>query len=123
MASVLEEMPEVKSYVKNQSLGFSIPYVLEGDARQYIPDFIAHLKIPGSDRHLNLILEVSGEKRKDKAAKVETARNLWVPAVNNHGGFGRWVFLEITDPWDSQGLIRSCIDEFVNNEGVKTSGN
>ena len=123
MASVLEEMPEIKSYVKNQSLGFSIPYVLEGDARQYIPDFIAHLKIPGSDRHLNLILEVSGEKRKDKAAKVETARNLWVPAVNNHGGFGRWVFLEITDPWDSQGLIRSCIDEFVNNEGVKTSGN
>ena len=119
MASVLEDMPEVKSYVKNQSLGFSIPYVLEGDARQYIPDFIVHVKVPGQEKLLNVILEVSGEKRKDKAAKVETARNLWVPAVNNHGGFGQWAFIEITDPWDSQGLIRSCIDEFSKYEGAK----
>ena len=119
MASVLEDMPEVKSYVKNQSLGFSIPYVLEGDARQYIPDFIVHVKVPGQEKLLNVILEVSGEKRKDKAAKVETARNLWVPAVNNHGGFGQWAFIEITDPWNSQGLIRSCIDEFSKYEGAK----
>lgn len=52
---------------------------------------------------LNLILEVSGEARKDKAAKVALARSLWVPAVNNHGGFGWWAFLEINDPWDAQG--------------------
>jgi hypothetical protein len=25
-------------------------------------------------------------------------RNLWVPAINNHGGFERWAFIEITDP-------------------------
>jgi len=56
---------------------------------------------------LNLILEVSGEARKDKAAKVGAARSLWVPAVNNHGGFGRWAFLEISDPWDAQGAIRA----------------
>ena len=24
-------------------------------------------------------------------------RSLWVPAVNNHGGLGRWAFLEVTD--------------------------
>lgn len=122
MASVLEEMPEVISYVKNQSLGFSIPYVLEGDSRQYIPDFIVRMKIPGQETPLNLILEVSGEKRKDKAAKVETARNLWVPAVNNHGGFGKWAFIEITDPWDSIGLIRSTLSESGKNEGVLTNG-
>jgi len=23
-----------------------------------------------------------------------------MPAVNNHGGFGRWAFAEITDPYD-----------------------
>ena len=123
MASVLEEMTEVKSYVKNQSLGFSIPYVLEGDARQYIPDFIAQIEIPGKSEKLNLILEVSGEKRKDKAAKVETARNLWVPAVNNHGGFGTWAFIEITDPWDSKALIRSFINEIGIHEGALSSGN
>jgi type III restriction enzyme len=122
MATVLEDMPEVLAYVKNQSLGFSIPYVLEGDARQYIPDFLVHLRIPGIEEPLNLILEVSGEKRKDKAAKVETARNLWVPAINNHGGFGKWAFLEITDPWDSVGLIKSVIENQIEIEGVSSRG-
>ena len=68
-----------------------------------MPDFIVRLDDGhGPDDLLNLILEVSGEARKDKAAKVATARNLWVPAVNNHGGFGRWAFVEITDPWDAE---------------------
>jgi type III restriction enzyme len=47
----------------------------------------------------------SGEARKDKAAKVSTARDLWVEAVNNHGGFGRWEFIEISDPWDARNTI------------------
>jgi hypothetical protein len=50
---------------------------------------------------------VTGEKKKDKAAKVATARNLWVPAVNNHGAFGRWAFIEIDDPSDAANLIRT----------------
>ncbi len=58
---------------------------------------------------MNLIVEVTGEKKKDKAAKVATARTLWVPAVNNHGGFGRWAFVEITDPWDAENLIRGVL--------------
>ena len=45
----------------------------------------------------------------DKAAKVSTARTLWVPAVNYHGGFGRWAFLEVSDPWDAQRTIRATI--------------
>lgn len=52
-----------------------------------------------TQRRAILILEVSGEARKDKAAKVATARNLWVPAINDHGGFERWVFIEIIDLW------------------------
>ena len=71
----------------------------------YIPDFIACIDDGhGRDDLLNLIVEVTGEKKKDKAAKVATARTLWVPAVNNHGGFGRWAFVEIADPWDAQEL-------------------
>lgn len=61
----------------------------------------------GPDDLLNVILEVSGEQRKDKAVKVATARTLWVPAVNNYGGFGRWAFIEIPDPWDAKHSIRS----------------
>ena len=45
-----------------------------------------------------------GRERPDKEAKVATARTLWVPAVNNHGGFGRWAFVE-TDPWDAKAPI------------------
>ena len=35
MAQALEEMPEVARYVKNQSLGFTIPYTLNGEEKQY----------------------------------------------------------------------------------------
>jgi type III restriction enzyme len=48
----------------------------------------------------NLVIEVTGERKKDKEAKTGTAKALWVPAVNNHGGFGRWAFREVTDPYD-----------------------
>jgi type III restriction enzyme len=107
-AQTLEEMDEVVRYVKNQSLGFTIPYTLNGEERNYIPDFIALVDDGhGADDLLNLIVEVTGEKKRDKAAKVATARNLWVPAVNNHGGFGRWAFIEVSDPWEMQELIRA----------------
>lgn len=105
MAQALEEMDEVISYVKNQNLGFAIPYTLDGQDRNYLPDFIVRIR-HGKGEVLNLIVEVTGERDKDKAAKVATARNLWIPAVNNHGGFGKWAFLEITDPWDAKNLIR-----------------
>ena len=107
MAQVLEDMDEVESYVKNHNLGFFIPYTYEGEAHNYIPDFIVRLRAPDGAQPLNLIIEVSGEAKPEKAAKVETARSLWVPAVNNHGGFGRWAFLEISDPWDAKNTIRA----------------
>ena len=44
---------------------------------------------------LNLILEVSGQKKKEKDAKVQTAKTMWVSGVNNLGSFGRSAFLEI----------------------------
>jgi hypothetical protein len=46
-----------------------------------------------------------------RTAKVATARNLWVPAVNNHGGFGRWAFVEATDPWDVEAKWRQTAEE------------
>ncbi|MEW6142291.1 MAG: BPTD_3080 family restriction endonuclease [Chloroflexota bacterium] len=108
MAQALEEMDEVICYVKNHNLSFTIPYTFEGEDRNYIPDFIVRVK-DGKEDQLNLIVEVTGEQKKDKAAKVAAARKLWVPAVNNHGGFGRWAFLEITDPWDAKNIIRAML--------------
>jgi type III restriction enzyme len=54
-------------------------------------------------------LECTGEKKKDKEAKVATAKTLWTPAVNNHGEFGRWAFLEIRDPWDAKNTIYAAL--------------
>jgi len=43
----------------------------------------------------NLIVEITGEKKREKEAKVTTTETFWVPAVNNEGIFGRWAFLEV----------------------------
>ena len=64
----------------------------------------------GIDNPLNLILEVTGERKKEKEAKTATARTLWMPAVNNHKALRRWAFLEITDPYDNVSeLIRAIL--------------
>lgn len=108
LAASLEDMAEVLHYVKNQGLGFTIPYTHNGEERTYLPDYIVRVR-DGAEEPLNLIIEVTGEKKKDKEAKVATARDLWAPAVNNHGGLGRWAFLEITDPWNAMNAIRSFL--------------
>ena len=83
---------------------------MNGEEKNYVPDFIAYIDDGHGDEDLlNLLIEVTGEKKKDKAAKVATARTLWIPAVNNHGGFGRWDFIEIDDPWDADNLIRASL--------------
>jgi type III restriction enzyme len=113
MAQALEELGEegiLISYVKNQQLGFYIPYTLAGDEHHYMPDFIARINDgKGKDDLLNLIIEVTGERDKEKEAKVATAKSLWIPAINNHGEFSRWAFLEISDPWDAKNTIKSQI--------------
>jgi type III restriction enzyme len=115
MAQALEELGDEKfliSYVKNQQLGFYIPYTVAGEEHNYMPDFIARIDDGhGREDALNLIVEVSGQRDKDKDAKVSTARNLWIPAVNNHGEFGRWAFIEISDPWDAKNTIRAVIEK------------
>jgi type III restriction enzyme len=109
MADVFETglRRDVVSYIKNQGLGFNIPYTLAGAAKHYVPDFIVRYDDGHGQDPLNLIVEVTGERRPDKAIKVSTAQNLWVPAINNDGRFGRWAFIEILDPWDAESLIRS----------------
>ncbi len=89
LAHDVEDMAEVVAYVKNQGLGFTIPYTFNGVEHRYSPDFLVRIDDGrGKDDPLNLILEVTGELKKDKEAKTATARTLWIPAVNNHGGSG-----------------------------------
>ncbi|MEI6796838.1 MAG: DEAD/DEAH box helicase family protein [Methanomassiliicoccales archaeon] len=115
-AMVLEELDFVLRYVKNDHMGFFVPYTYQGAEHNYIPDFVAVVDDGhGVDDPLNLIIEVTGQRDTDKEAKVSTARELWVPAVNNCKRFGRWAFFEITDPWNA----KFRITEFVKKQGAQ----
>jgi type III restriction enzyme len=110
LAHTLEEIDEVGAYCKNHNVGFTIPYTINGENKNYYPDFIARIRKNGVE--CNLILEVTGQKDAKKDAKVSTARNLWVQAVNNHGAFGRWAFIEISDPWNAKKDIATFLSSF-----------
>ncbi len=109
VAQLLESLPQVAAYVKNDHLGFVIPYTLDGEQRSYLPDFLVRARVAEGDAPLTLVVEVSGATRRDKTEKVRTARDLWVPAVNAHGGFGRWRFLEVKDPYDCRQDLLSAL--------------
>lgn len=98
-AKAFEELhPHVLSYVKNHFLDFKIPYVKEGEDRDYVPDFI--LRVRGRDgRPRNLIVEITGMS-KDKAEKRWYVENRWLPAVNSardRHGYDEWHFLEVRE--------------------------
>jgi type III restriction enzyme len=108
-------MDEVESYVKNYNLGFTIPYTEYGESHNYLPDFVVRARPrngEGSDM-LNLLLEVTGEPFKEKNVKVNAARNLWIPAVNGFGAFGKWGFIEVTDLYETKAQVRAAIREAV----------
>lgn len=106
-AQTLEQTPEVLAYAKNQNLGFFIPYTYEGEPGRYYPDYLLRVNDGrGPADLLNLVVEISGQDLEQKQAKVDTATKLWVPAVNAERAFGRWAFLEITDPHDARNSLR-----------------
>ena len=97
-AKTLEELDEVESYVKNQFLGFTIPYVKEGKDKLYYTDFIAKVKKQDGSM-ANLMIEITG-MNKDKGEKKWYVENRWLPAVNavkDKYQFDTWHFIEIAN--------------------------
>ena len=94
----LEDEPSVHAYIRNDGLGFEIPYIYKEEAHVYLPDFIVLIDDGrGKGDLLNLIVEIKGYKDDKAQVKADTAQSQWVPAVNNDGRWGRWAFVEITD--------------------------
>ena len=96
---LLEEIDGVHAYVKNDGLGFEVPYTHQEKVHQYRPDFII-LMDDGEADLLNLVVEIKGYRDGKAQAKADTMNKLWIPAINNHGRWGRWAFEEIMDPQD-----------------------
>lgn len=116
LARVMEHHPSVIAYVKNQGLGFEVPYRDGSTPRRYIPDFIVRLDV-GSGEPLNLILETKGYRKGDAQLKAETMKTMWVPGVNNLGTFGTWAFQEFTDVF----AIESDFEELVDSLSLKVA--
>jgi len=111
------------SYVKNDHLGFTIPYVHQGRSHEYWPDFLLRLApVEGEDFSRTLIVEVSGGQKSPgpTKAKADTARNMWCTAVNNHGAFGRWGYIELGAAHmdDAEHVLREAISQHRNNAPI-----
>ena len=82
-ATALDAHPGVVRWVKNDHLGFVVPYRRDGTRRHYLPDFVVDLV--SGDR---LLVEIKGQIG-DAGIKAAAAQR-WCQAVNNDGRFGCW---------------------------------
>ncbi len=83
-AFALDTSEAVAAWVKNDHLGFEIPYLYQGIVRKYRPDFLVRLTSGEM-----LILETKGEESEQDKVKHRYLDE-WIKAVNAHGGFGQW---------------------------------
>ncbi|MBF2760902.1 MAG: DEAD/DEAH box helicase family protein [Ectothiorhodospiraceae bacterium AqS1] len=110
-ARALEEHPQVEAWVKNDHLGFEIPYDDRGVVRLYRPDFIIRFR---SGRML--VLETKGEERERDRIKWVFMKE-WVRAVNACGEFGRWSFDVTRGPEE----IPDILDRHSSYEGFSNA--
>lgn len=113
-ARVVEAHPSTLTYVKNQALGFEVPYRVGATPRRYIPDFIVEIDDGhGREDPLRLIVEVKGFRGIDEQIKAETMKNLWVPGVNNLESYGRWGFVEFRNAFAMEEEWGRLLDGFT----------
>jgi len=95
----LDRNKYVSAWVKNDHLGYEIPYIYQGAVHKYRPDFIIKL-VDGS----YLVLETKGrDTQRDKTKR--SYLNEWVEAVNADGRFGRWNWSVSFHPKDVGGIL------------------
>jgi type III restriction enzyme len=106
----IERHKLVEAYVKNAGLGFTIPYLHDGQMHDYIPDFIIRL-VSSDGLPTHLILETKGYYLLDdvKAAAAER----WCAAVNEDGRYGEWRFAMARRMEDVQYLIDGALAQAV----------
>jgi len=92
-ATALDAHPGVARWVKNDHLGFVVPYRKDGTRRHYLPDFVVELV--SGDR---LLVEIKGQIG-DAEIKAAAAQR-WCQAVNNDGRFGLWSYRMVRQPPD-----------------------
>ncbi len=113
LAAQIEDHTRVLSYAKNHNLGLEIPYLVEGEPRTYLPDFLIRLDTP---EPTTLVVEVKGYRGHDAMLKADTMRGKWVPAVNRLGSYGRWGFAELRSVHDFGPELDAAISAMLEEE-------
>jgi type III restriction enzyme len=93
-AARIDKHLAVKAFVKNDRLGFAIPYLHDGQQHEYIPDYLVRLR---DEPRYTLILELKGHPDALQHIKAQAAER-WVAAVNADGQFGTWAYVIVRDP-------------------------
>ena len=97
----LEQSDLVKSYARNDHLGFTIDYEFNGSQHCYTPDFLIRL-----NDNLTIVLEVKGYEDEQTRAKHETVKR-WCEAVSAWGELGVWTFVLCKDPHKLIGKLQA----------------
>lgn len=108
----IETSEHIRCFVKNDHLGFAIPYSWQGERHEYVPDFLVRLSDDGRDVG-TLILEVKGG-RDSKADIKAAAAERWVAAVNRDRGeqsCGLWAYRMVRNPVDTKDVIFGALEE------------
>lgn len=105
-AYYLDTHPNVAAFVKNSGLGFAIPYLHNGQVRDFIPDYLVRLRNNGRELG-TLILEVKGYD--PLADEKQAAARRWCAAINADGRHGRWTFHMVRDPSHLSKVLRAAV--------------
>jgi len=97
---VLDKSPLVKSFVKNDHIGFTILYNYQGVIRKFFPDFIINL-----NNNKYLVLETKGQDSEQNRTKRGYLKE-WTKAINSHGGFEKWYSDVSFHPSDIEGILK-----------------
>ena len=88
----LDKNTQVFAFVKNEGMGFGIPYLNNGEPHDYMPDFLVRLH---EEKNCYLILETKGFDPLKEVKKSAAER--WVAAVNADGANGRWCYRMVSE--------------------------
>ena len=107
-AEELDKNDNVEAWVKNDHIGFAIPYFHNGTFRYYHPDFVARLS-----HGYYLIIEVKG-KKKDEDQSKWNAMNKWIRAINNDNKDEQWHFKVCQD--ETGQILHQIIEDILKSE-------
>ncbi len=110
---VAEAHPRVHAYVKNHSLGFEVPYRMQGEAR-VLPARL-HRPRRRRPRRRRPAEPRRRSQRLPRRGRQGEGRKRWTstgcPASNRLASHGRWAFVEFTDVWAMQHDFGAKIEE------------